>query len=54
LEGLAGESYYLLLQNSHLVESVKGAVLDKGRLNITFPAAAKPGYVEQKIVLCCR
>ncbi len=54
LEGLAGESYYLSLQNSHLVDSVKGAALDKGRLKITFPAAAKPGYVEQKVVLLCR
>jgi glycogen debranching enzyme len=51
LEGLAGETYYLSLQNSHLVASVKGAVLENGRLKITFPAAAKPGYVEQRVVL---
>ncbi|HEX9901566.1 MAG TPA: amylo-alpha-1,6-glucosidase [Acidobacteriota bacterium] len=54
LEGLAGESYYLSLQNSHLVDSVKGAVLENGRLKIAFPAAAKPGYVEQKVVLLGR
>jgi hypothetical protein len=54
LEGLAGENYYRSLQNSHLVDSVKGADLEKGRLKITFPAAAKPGYVEQKVVLLCR
>jgi hypothetical protein len=40
--------------NSHLVDSVKGADLDKGRLKITFPAAARPGYVEQRVVLLCR
>lgn len=54
LEGLAGENYYLSLQNAHLVDSVKGAVLENGRLKITFPAAAKPGYIEQKVVLLCR
>ena len=54
LEGLAGKSCYLSIQNAHLVESDKGAVLENGRLKITFPAAAKPGYVEQKVVLLCR
>jgi hypothetical protein len=54
LEGLAGESYYLALQNRHLVGSVQGAVLEDGRLKITFPQAAKPGYIEQRVILFCR
>jgi glycogen debranching enzyme len=53
-EGLAGETYYLMLQNRHLVDSVQGAVLEDGRLKITFPAAANSGYIEQKVILRCR